>query len=206
MPVRFTRERGGWLGEEAPSLVGGLARVQDLEVYRRKARFKQVKFGVVVLGWQGLLFVLAMLLLKNDPGQSSPELLVMAKITTFLVVFVAIFCGWPCLLHFMAGFARTGVVLSSVTGCLVFQSALLLRATLNLAYTGERRSVDLHDMTEAVLVTASIHVASLSLLGRMPPLHLLLAAALALPGQVCPPPPPPLPSPLSPDRGPQSPV
>ena len=34
---------------------------------------------------------------------SSNELEVMAKITTFLVVFVAIFCGWPCLLHFMAG-------------------------------------------------------------------------------------------------------
>ena len=34
---------------------------------------------------------------------SGNELEVMAKITTFLVVFVAIFCGWPCLLHFMAG-------------------------------------------------------------------------------------------------------
>ena len=76
----------------------------------------------------------------------------MAKITTFLVVFVAIFCGWPCLLHFMAGeqlqiciffkdqhqaflskgFARTGAVLSSVTGCLVFQSGLMLRCTIKV--------------------------------------------------------------------------
>ena len=39
-------------------------------------------------------------------------------------------------------------------------------------------------MTESALVTASLHVASLSLLGRMPPLHLLLAAAIFLPGQV----------------------
>ena len=39
-------------------------------------------------------------------------------------------------------------------------------------------------MTESALVTASMHVASLSLLGRMPPLHLLLAAAIFLPGQV----------------------
>ena len=70
--------------------------------------------------------------------------------------------------------------------------------------------VDLHDLTESALVTASLHVASLSLLGRffgdldkkglifffwkrtkrmflivrMPPLHLLLAAAIFLPGQV----------------------
>ena len=68
----------------------------------------------------------------------------------------------------MPGFARTGVVLSSVTGCLVFQSSLLLRAALKLAHTGEPHQVapptlhlqvDLHDLTEAVLVTASIHVA-----------------------------------------------
>ena len=44
--------------------------------------------------------------------------------------------------------------------------------------------MDLHDLTESALVTASLHVASLSLLGRMPPLHLLLAAAIFLPGQV----------------------
>ena len=44
--------------------------------------------------------------------------------------------------------------------------------------------MDLHVLTESALVTASLHVASLSLLGRMPPLHLLLAAAIFLPGQV----------------------
>ena len=44
------------------------------------------------------------------------ELEHMARITTFIIVFISIFCGWPCLLHFMAGFAKTGVVLSSVTG------------------------------------------------------------------------------------------
>ena len=55
------------------------------------------------------------------------ELEHMARITTFIIVFVSIFCGWPCLLHFMAGFAKTGVVLSSVTGCLVFQSSVILR-------------------------------------------------------------------------------
>ena len=68
------------------------------------------------------------------------------------------------------------------------------------------QKVNLHDLTESALVTASLHVASLSLLGRwvssmvweplsshasllsllgrMPPLHLLLSAAIFLPGQV----------------------
>ena len=31
-----------------------------------------------------------------------------AKVMTFMVVFVSVFCGWPCLLHCMAGFAKTG--------------------------------------------------------------------------------------------------
>ena len=80
------------------------------------------------------------------------------RITTFIIVFISIFCGWPCLLHFMAGFAKTGVVLSSVTGCLVFQSAVVLRALICLAVTGDRLQFSLHDLTEAVLVTASFHI------------------------------------------------
>ncbi len=31
-----------------------------------------------------------------------------AKVMTFMVVFASVFCGWPCLLHCMAGFAKTG--------------------------------------------------------------------------------------------------
>ncbi len=31
-----------------------------------------------------------------------------AKVMTFMVVFVSVFCGWPCLLHCMAGVAKTG--------------------------------------------------------------------------------------------------
>ena len=58
----------------------------------------------------------------------------------------------------MAGFAKTGVVLSSVTGCLVFQSAVVLRALICLAVTGDRLQFSLHDLTEAVLVTASFHI------------------------------------------------
>ena len=75
---------------------------------------QQVKFGVVVVSWQAALLVLGMVLLRWDilaqkhynrrgVHTSGNELEVMAKLTTFLVVFVAIFCGWPCLLHFMAG-------------------------------------------------------------------------------------------------------
>jgi hypothetical protein len=41
----------------------------------------------------------------------------------------------------------------------------------------------LHDMTESLLATHSFHIASLSLLGRMPPLHLLMVTLLFLPGQ-----------------------
>ena len=82
----------------------------------------------------------------------------MARITTFIIVFISIFCGWPCLLHFMAGFAKTGVVLSSVTGCLVFQSSIILRALICLAVTGAKLQFSLHDLTEAVLVTASFHI------------------------------------------------
>ena len=81
-----------------------------------------------------------------------------ARITTFIITFVSIFCGWPCLLHFMAGFARTGVVLSSVTGCLVFQSAVLVRAAIVRSLTGQRHQISLHDLTEAVLVTASFNI------------------------------------------------
>ena len=58
----------------------------------------------------------------------------------------------------MAGVAKTGVVLSSVTGCLVFQSAVVLRALICLAVTGDRLQFSLHDLTEAVLVTASFHI------------------------------------------------
>ena len=73
----------------------------------------------MVVSWQAALLLLGMLLLRWRTSSkttfawirrglhtSSNELEVMAKITTFLVVFVAIFCGWPCLLHFMAGEAR----------------------------------------------------------------------------------------------------
>ena len=38
-------------------------------------------------------------------------------------------------------------------------------------------------MTESLLATHSFHIASLSLLGRTPPLHLLLVTLLFLPGQ-----------------------
>ena len=86
------------------------------------------------------------------------ELEHMARITTFIIVFISIFCGWPCLLHFMAGFAKTGVVLSSVTGCLVFQSSLIIRALTNLAINGSKLQFSLHDLTEATLVTASFHI------------------------------------------------
>ncbi len=41
----------------------------------------------------------------------------------------------------------------------------------------------LHDMTESLLATHSFHIASLSMLGRMPPLHLLLVTLVFLPGQ-----------------------
>ena len=132
----------------------------------------------------------ASMLLVDYNGQLVPldnhgdrELEHMARITTFIITFISIFCGWPCLLHFMAGFARTGVVLSSVTGCLVFQSSVIMRALTSLAITGSKLHLSLHDLTEAVLVTASFHISSLSLLGRLPPLHLLLSAALFLPGQ-----------------------
>ena len=86
------------------------------------------------------------------------ELEHMARITTFIIVFISIFCGWPCLLHFMAGFAKTGVVLSSVTGCLVFQSAIILRAVICIIVTQTKLHFSLHDLTEAVLVTASFHI------------------------------------------------
>ena len=90
--------------------------------------------------------------------RGSRELEHMARITTFIIVFISIFCGWPCLLHFMAGFAKTGVVLSSVTGCLVFQSSLIIRALTNLAVNGSKLQFSLHDLTEATLVTASFHI------------------------------------------------
>ena len=44
--------------------VVGQAAIQRLEDYRRKARFKQVKFSMVVVAWQGALLLLAMLLLR----------------------------------------------------------------------------------------------------------------------------------------------
>ena len=91
-------------------------------------------------------------------NHSDRELEHMARITTFIIVFISIFCGWPCLLHFMAGFAKTGVVLSTVTGCLVFQSSLILRALTNLAVNGSKLHFSLHDLTEATLVTASFHI------------------------------------------------
>ena len=116
-------------------------------------------------------------------NHSDRELEHMARITTFIIVFISIFCGWPCLLHFMAGFAKTGVVLSTVTGCLVFQSSLIIRALTNLAVNGSKLHFSLHDLTEATLVTASFHISSLSVLGRVPPLHLLVMAAFFLPGQ-----------------------
>jgi len=52
-----------------------------------------------------------------------------------------------------------------------------------MSITGQKHPFNLHDLTEAVLVTASFHISCLSLLGRMPPLHLLLSAAFFLPGQ-----------------------
>ena len=94
---------------------------------------------------------------RPGPGPGA-ELEHMARITTFIIVFISIFCGWPCLLHFMAGFAKTGVVLSSVTGCLVFQSSIILRALICLSVTGAKLQFSLHDLTEAVLVTASFHI------------------------------------------------
>ena len=137
---------------------------QSLEDYRRKIRFKQVKFSIIVLTWQVAILVLSMLLLEYN-GQLVPldnhsdrELEHMARITTFIIVFISIFCGWPCLLHFMAGFAKTGVVLSSVTGCLVFQSSLIIRALTNLAVNGSKLHFSLHDLTEATLVTASFNI------------------------------------------------
>ena len=156
---------------------------QSVEDYRRKIRFKQVKFSIIVLAWQSAILVLrwlyvvdcgdfkfsfhSMLLIEYNgqiasrssrrPGPGA-ELEHMARITTFIIVFISIFCGWPCLLHFMAGFAKTGVVLSSVTGCLVFQSSIILRALICLAVTGTKLQFSLHDMTEAVLVTASFHI------------------------------------------------
>jgi hypothetical protein len=38
-------------------------------------------------------------------------------------------------------------------------------------------------MSESLLATHSFHIASLSMLGRMPPLHLLLVTLVFLPGQ-----------------------
>ena len=157
---------------------------QSVEDYRRKIRFKQVKFSIIVVAWQSAILVLrwlyvvdcgdfissvhSMLLIEYNgqmasrssrrPGGPGAELEHMARITTFIIVFISIFCGWPCLLHFMAGFAKTGVVLSSVTGCLVFQSSVILRALICLAVTGTKLQFSLHDMTEAVLVTASFHI------------------------------------------------
>mgnify|MGYP001316024903 FL=1 len=159
---------------------------QSVEDYRRKIRFKQVKFSIIVLAWQSAILVLrllydvvdcrhskstlhSMLVIEYNghmvsrsskrpgPGPGA-ELEHMARITTFIIVFISIFCGWPCLLHFMAGFAKTGVVLSSVTGCLVFQSSIILRALICLAVTGAKLQFSLHDLTEAVLVTASFHI------------------------------------------------
>ena len=189
--VRFNRRRCGTGGYEEGMDTGqtGISERQHLEDYRRKIRFKQVKFAIVVVFWQMFIIVLGMLLLDYSPelvpmeGRRGMELEHMARITTFLIIFVSIFCGWPCLLHFMAGFARTGVVLSSVTGCLVFQSALIIRASISMGITGQKHQINLHDLTESVLVTASFHISCLSLLGRMPPLHLLLTAVFFLPGQ-----------------------
>ena len=95
---------------------------------------------------------------SNAGPRGGAEVEHMARITTFIIVFISIFCGWPCLLHFMAGFAKTGVVLSSVTGCLVFQTAVILRALTWIAVHGTKHEFSLHDLTEAVLVTASFHI------------------------------------------------
>ena len=96
-----------------------LFRIVKATAFKTLPHVQQVKFGVVVVSWQAALLLLGMLLLRWRTSSkttfawirrglhtSSNELEVMAKITTFLVVFVAIFCGWPCLLHFMAGEAR----------------------------------------------------------------------------------------------------
>ena len=153
---------------------------QSLEDYRGKIRFKQVKFSIIVLAWQLAILILRFvshvvsletlrarvsMLLVDYNSQLVPldshgerELEHMARITTFIITFISIFCGWPCLLHFMAGFAKTGVVLSSVTGCLVFQSSVITRAVTSLAITGSKLHFSLHDLTEAVLVTASFHI------------------------------------------------
>ena len=73
---------------------------------------------------------------QNAHVGAGAELEHMARITTFIIVFISIFCGWPCLLHFMAGFAKTGVVLSSVTGCIIiyFQTSLFLSIIHILSY------------------------------------------------------------------------
>ena len=105
-----------------------LFRIVKVTVCKILPHLQQVKFGVVVVSWQAALLLLGMLLLRwktfskpktstsawNRRGlhTSSNELEVMAKITTFLVVFVAIFCGWPCLLHFMAGETKYSPFLS----------------------------------------------------------------------------------------------
>ena len=72
----------------------GSSERQHLEDYRRKIRFKQVKFAIVVVFWQMFIIVLGMLLLEYSPelvpmeGRRGMELEHMARITTFLIVFV----------------------------------------------------------------------------------------------------------------------
>merc|ERR1711976_458643 len=66
---------------------------QSLEDYRRKIRFKQVKFSIIVLTWQAAILILSMLLLEynghikpraNQVGAGAgAELEHMARITTF---------------------------------------------------------------------------------------------------------------------------
>ncbi|XP_023338213.1 uncharacterized protein LOC111708931 [Eurytemora carolleeae] len=154
---------------------GNRTRAQSIEEYRAKRRFKQVKLGIVVIVWQlvNMLVILSIVEYRNQP-QSPVEQ--SAEIMTFMVVFVSVFCGWPCLLHCMDGFAKTGVVLSVVNGCLAFQTSIILRGLSFILLRGTSKfDIELHDLTEALLATNSFHIASLFLLGRMPPLHLLLA-------------------------------
>ena len=72
-----------------------------------------------------------------------------------------------------------------VNGCLAIQSSVLLRGVTSILLSGDEKfSVTLHDLTEGLLATISFHTASLSLLGRIPALHLLLISLVFLPGQI----------------------
>ncbi|XP_059091344.1 ammonium transporter Rh type B-like [Tigriopus californicus] len=171
----------------------------SMEEFRRRNKFKQVKFAIYLIAFEMILLCVFLRLARYSftadasmpengvsvalgGGGGRAEVSQLLKNLTFLGLVQILFKGNASSLMQIKAHSCAGQILHLLVIALGFQLSLICRGLFYILYQGmEEIPLDVHDLSEGMMAAFALSLASMFVIGRTAGIHLIFLISVFIP-------------------------